>query len=80
MRTHVARVLRVLLPTTFALAIAVGVGVATGAIPDGGGVIHGCYQTLQGQLRVIDTAQNQTCTPSGGCPDRRGTSVTILAG
>jgi hypothetical protein len=34
MRTHVARVLRVLIPTTFALAIAVGVGVATGAIPD----------------------------------------------
>jgi hypothetical protein len=64
MRTHVARVLRVLIPTTFALAIAVGVGVATGAIPDSGGVIHGCYEQDEGQLRVIDTARGGACRPS----------------
>ena len=38
----------------------VGVGVALGSIPDGSGVIHGCYKP-GGQLRVIDTADGQDC-------------------
>lgn len=60
-----------------ALFVALG-GAAWAAIPDAGGVIHGCYQKEQGQLRVIDTDQNyrhssrpgrdpwdgQTCRPS----------------
>jgi hypothetical protein len=35
-------------------------GIAYASIPDGSGVIHGCYGNSNGQLRVIDDAQ-QTC-------------------
>jgi len=34
------------------------------SIPDASGVIHGCYQKVNGQLRVIDTDKGQTCNPS----------------
>src|SRR6478752_7192438 len=34
------------------------VAVATGAIPDANGVIHGCYLTGTGQLRVYDSASS----------------------
>jgi hypothetical protein len=45
-----------------AMGIAAG---ALAAIPDGSGVIHGCYAPTKGyRLRVIDTAKTQTC-PSG---------------
>lgn len=36
-------------------------GVALATIPDGSGVIHGCYKNSTGALRVIDDA-TQTCT------------------
>lgn len=39
-------------------------GIAYATIPDGGGVIHGCYQKNQGTLRVIDTGTTQTCSSS----------------
>ena len=42
------------------LGALVGVGVATGAIPDGSGVIHGCYGR-GGGLRVIDTGKGAHC-------------------
>lgn len=47
-----------------ALLLAGGVAYAT--IPDGNGVIHGCYNTNPargplGALRVVDTGQGQTC-------------------
>jgi hypothetical protein len=58
------RVLRILIPTTAAITAAVGVGVATGTIPDSGGVVHGCYQNHRGTLRVIDTRQGATCANS----------------
>src|SRR5438093_8775328 len=49
--------------------IAVGVGLAAGgiayaSIPDGSGVIHGCYKTTGGSLRVIDTSVGGTCNSS----------------
>ena len=44
-------------------ALALG-GIAYATIPDGGGVIHGCYQKNQGSLRVIDTGAGQVCTSS----------------
>jgi len=50
--------------TLLAVATAVGgITVATATIPDGGGVIHGCYSTLPptGQLRVIDTDKPRGC-------------------
>ena len=34
---------------------------AWAAIPDGGGVIHGCYDAKQGDLSVIDTEAGRTC-------------------
>jgi hypothetical protein len=47
--------LRIIALSAVALGLAVGVGVATGAIPDSGGVIHGCYTKSGGTLRVIDS-------------------------
>ncbi len=43
--------------------LAVAGGVAYATIPDAGGVIHGCYKTNNGQLRVIDDA-TESCNPS----------------
>jgi hypothetical protein len=43
-----------------ALALLVLGGVAYAAIPDSGGVIHGCYKTSDGKLRVIDSA-SESC-------------------
>ncbi|HZS25077.1 MAG TPA: hypothetical protein VFA30_08830 [Gaiellaceae bacterium] len=37
--------------------VALGGGIAWAAIPDGGGVIHGCYLKGLGTLRVIDPAK-----------------------
>ena len=55
-------------PALVALAIVgallVAGGIAYATIPDGGGVIHGCYQKNQGTLRVIDTDKAQTCASS----------------
>ena len=38
-------------------------GIAWAAIPSAGGVINGCYQEVEGQLRVIDPA-TASCRPS----------------
>lgn len=45
------------------VVLAVGVGVATGAIPSTSGVIQACYKTASGEkaLRVIDTEMGQQC-------------------
>jgi hypothetical protein len=45
-------------------ALLVAGGIAYATIPDGGGVIHGCYQKNQGTLRVIDADKAQTCASS----------------
>lgn len=50
--------------TVGAVAVVAVGGVAWAAIPDLGGVIHGCYQTKNGQLRVIDTGAGQRCNPN----------------
>jgi hypothetical protein len=38
-------------------------GIAWAAIPGAGGVINGCYQKVEGQLRVIDS-DTDSCRPS----------------
>jgi hypothetical protein len=38
-------------------------GIVYATIPDGGGVIHGCY-VPSGKLRVIDTGAGETCNGS----------------
>jgi hypothetical protein len=42
-------------------AVAVGTGVATGAIPGGDGTITGCYKVKGGAVRVIDAESGATC-------------------
>ena len=51
------------LAVTGAATLAVG-SIALAAIPDGGGVVHGCYDKGSGQLRVTDTQTNlpKSCT------------------
>ena len=41
-------------------------GVAYASIPDAGGVIHGCYQKNNGQLRVIDPASDSCRSSEAG--------------
>ena len=43
------------------ISLAVTGGVAYSAIPDANSVIHGCYVTATGELRVIDTEASGTC-------------------
>lgn len=62
MKAKLLRPMLVALATAGALLVAGGIAYAT--IPDSGGVIHGCYKTIQGTLRVIDTGQGQTCSSS----------------
>jgi hypothetical protein len=51
------------------LAAAVtGGAVAYAAIPDGSGVIHGCYSKRDGTLRVIDTATGASCSAAKESP------------
>jgi hypothetical protein len=46
-----------------ALAVLLGGGAfALASIPDGSGVLHGCYTTKDGSLRLIDTDLGQSCT------------------
>lgn len=45
----------------FAVAAILG-GVAYAAIPDGNGVIHGCYDSTNGNLRVIDPSVSKCRT------------------
>lgn len=47
-----------------ALAATAVSGVAWAAIPDGGGVISGCYLKVGGILRVVDTSKNERCLPN----------------
>ena len=55
------RWLKVALPT--AAVLGAGTAVALAAIPSASdNVIHACYATNGGQLRVIDADANQTCT------------------
>jgi collagen triple helix repeat protein len=53
MQRLVGRGRRIAIVAGFALVVA---GVAYAAIPDSSGVIHGCYSTKTGALRVIDSA------------------------
>src|SRR3954447_14325433 len=77
------------------VAPALAGGIALAAIPGAGGVIDGCYQKNQGQLRVIDPGSD-ACRPSEvaiawngrgvqgeqgepGRDGRDGTSVTVTS-
>lgn len=55
-------------PAVVAVAIAgallVAGGIAYATIPDSNGVIHACYKTGQGTLRLIDPSKSQACLDS----------------
>src|SRR4051794_16006331 len=53
---HRSRTLILTVTLAATLALVGGVAFATGAIPGSDGVIHGCYNTNNGQLRVVDAA------------------------
>ena len=53
------RTAQVALAIVALLTVAGGVAYAT--IPDSNGVIHGCYDSKSGALRVIDPSTSQTC-------------------
>ena len=42
--------------------LAAATGVAYAAIPDAGGVIHGCYSKSKGALRIVDSEQGEACS------------------
>jgi hypothetical protein len=42
-------------------AVIMSAAVAVAAIPDGQGIIHGCYRKSNGTLRVLDKAKGQHC-------------------
>lgn len=46
------------------VAALVSGGAVWATIPDSSGVIHACYKTSNGQLRVIDTGLGATCNGS----------------
>jgi hypothetical protein len=46
------------------VVLLVGGGVAYATIPDSRGVIHGCHDKINGNLRVIDTERGQVCKRS----------------
>lgn len=50
------RRLRVLIALLAAVLAGIGTAVALAAIPDSNGVIHGCYTTASGSLRVVDAS------------------------
>lgn len=62
------KLLRIGVPSAIAAAVAGGAGMAVGAIPDSGGVIHACYNPRVGVVRVIDTEASppQTCATRFG--------------
>ena len=49
-----------------AVALALGATYAYASIPDTGGVIHGCFNNANGQLRVFDPAGTKSgpCSPA----------------
>jgi hypothetical protein len=53
---------RFIIGTVAGLALAGGIAYAT--IPDGNGVVHGCYGNISGQLRVIDPSAGGACKSS----------------
>jgi hypothetical protein len=51
-----------------AAVAAVSGGIAYATIPDNAGVIHGCYKTKGGALRVIDPGKGESCNAKKELP------------
>jgi hypothetical protein len=77
--TRVLRSRAVLIGLAAGAAAALGTGIAVGAIPGSGGVIHGCYKQASGELRVID-APAAACKNGEAALDWSQTGVPGPAG
>ena len=55
------KALTILTATTL---VVVATGIAMASIPAANDVIHGCYDTKHGDLRVVDMEAGQTCDPN----------------
>jgi hypothetical protein len=75
----ISRRVRVLALAAVGAAVVAG-GVAYATIPDGGGVIHGCYQRSSGSLRVIDTGTGGACSSQERSLDWSQTGPTGATG
>jgi hypothetical protein len=59
---HISKKTAFVAAVTSAVAIGgITTALVSASIPDSGGVIHGCYSTSKGTLRVIDTDAGDTC-------------------
>src|SRR5581483_2006916 len=52
---------RALISVAAVVAVLAASGIAYATIPDANGVIHGCYATKDGSLRVVDTGSGGAC-------------------
>ena len=58
---HRSHRLRVALGAIIGAGTLGAAGIAVASIPGQGGVINGCYNKTNGELRVIDSAAGDTC-------------------
>lgn len=54
------------------------IGIAFAAIPGTDGVIHGCYKTVGGDLRVIDPGAGGACKPSEQSLEWIGEQTSVI--
>jgi hypothetical protein len=58
--------------------LVVGAGLAWATIPDSGGVIHGCFKTSSGNLRVVDPGAGGACNASEQSLEWPGQETVVL--
>lgn len=58
--------------------LALGAGLAWAVIPDSAGVIHGCFKSSTGNLRVIDPGAGGTCNASEQALTWLGTESVVI--
>jgi exopolysaccharide biosynthesis protein len=75
MRALLSVRVRLVVVAVVVVGLAAG-GIAYASIPDSAGVIHGCYATKDGSLRVVDTDAGGSCITSKG----KETSLTWSSG
>src|SRR5262245_22571213 len=61
-----------------ALAMAAFGSIAWASIPDSAGVIHGCYDTSTGALRVIDNTRGDACSTTEQGLDWQSSASPVL--
>lgn len=60
------------------VSLVVGAGLTWAAIPDTNGLIHGCYKTVNGGLRVIDPAAGGACNAGEQAIEWPGEETVVI--